>query len=78
MAIKVFCWLGVGVGLVHRIRCDFYEPANWTIGNGILLGQTTELYIPDLLVDMVGMFCVHCHQGNTSYQCLCQGCTGDQ
>ena len=43
MAITVFCWLGVGVGLVHRIRCNFYEPANQTIRNGVLLGQTTEL-----------------------------------
>ena len=43
MAITVFCWLGVGVGLVRRIRCDFYELANWTIRNGVLLGQTTEL-----------------------------------
>ena len=41
--ITVFCWLGVGVGLVHRIRCNFYEPANQTIRNGVLLGQTTEL-----------------------------------
>ena len=44
MAITVFCWLGVGVGLVHRIRCNFYELANWTIRNGVLLDQTTELY----------------------------------
>ena len=42
MAITVFCWLGVGVGLVHRIRCNFYEPANRLIRNGVLLGQTTE------------------------------------
>ena len=41
--ITVFCWLGVGVGLVRRIRCNFYEPANRTIRNGVLLGQTTEL-----------------------------------
>ena len=44
MAITVFCWLGVGVGLVCRIRCNFYEPANRTIRNGVLLGQTKELY----------------------------------
>ena len=44
MAITVFCWLGVGVGLVRRIRCDFYKPANRTIRNGVLLGQTTELW----------------------------------
>ena len=45
MAITVFCWLGVGVGLVHRIRCDFYELANRTIRNGVLLGQMTELVV---------------------------------
>ena len=48
--ITVFCWLGVGVGLVHRIRCNFYEPANRTIRNGVLLGQTTELYLQHSLV----------------------------
>ena len=45
MVITVFCWLGVSVGLVHRIRCNFYELANWTIRNGVLLGQTTELLL---------------------------------
>ena len=44
MVITVFCWLGVGVGLVHRIRCNFYELVNWTIRNGVLLGQTIELW----------------------------------
>ena len=49
MVITVFCWLGVGVVLVHRIRCNFYELANRTIRNGVLLGQTTELYMSQSL-----------------------------
>ena len=44
MAITVFPWLAIGVLVVHRIRYDFYVQANWTIKNGVSLGQTTELY----------------------------------
>ena len=57
MAITVFCWLGVGVGLVHRIRCNFYEPANRTIRNGVLLGQTVaSLWAQKQVVPRLG-FC---------------------